>query len=101
MAQANSFQHISVVAINVLARQAAKRAVQDELRSQGVRVSQPRSAPGLRSICNRIRSCIEQRLRERSSWASDLLGNQITPNRALKRLRFLVQLLRFPGARAY
>ena len=34
-----TFNHISVSAVSVLARLAAKRAVQDELRDQGVRVS--------------------------------------------------------------
>ena len=35
----NTFQPISASAVHVLARLAAKKAVQDELRSQGVRVS--------------------------------------------------------------
>jgi hypothetical protein len=35
----NTFQPISASAVHVLARLAARRAVQDELRSQGVRVS--------------------------------------------------------------
>jgi hypothetical protein len=39
MAKANSFDHISIGAVKVLARLAAKRAVQNELRDQGVRVS--------------------------------------------------------------
>ena len=39
MAQANSFQHIEVSAVKVLARLAAKRAIQQQLRDQGVRVS--------------------------------------------------------------
>lgn len=39
MRKANQFSHIGNHAINVLARLAAKRAVQDELRSQGVRVT--------------------------------------------------------------
>jgi hypothetical protein len=37
--QLDSFQPISASAVHVLARLAAQRAVQDELRSQGVRVS--------------------------------------------------------------
>jgi NAD(P)-dependent dehydrogenase (short-subunit alcohol dehydrogenase family) len=36
---ANSFDHISIGAVKVLARLAAKRAVQAELREKGVRVS--------------------------------------------------------------
>jgi NAD(P)-dependent dehydrogenase (short-subunit alcohol dehydrogenase family) len=36
---ANSFEHISIGAVKVLARLAAKRAVQAELRSKGVRVT--------------------------------------------------------------
>ena len=39
MRNANQFPHIGNHAINVLARLAAKRALQEELRSQGVRVS--------------------------------------------------------------
>jgi hypothetical protein len=44
MRKAKSFSHIGTHAINVLARLAAKRAVQDELRSQGVRVTLVRPA---------------------------------------------------------
>ena len=36
---ANSFEHISITAVKVLARLAAKRAVEADLRAQGVRVS--------------------------------------------------------------
>jgi hypothetical protein len=39
MAKANSFSHIGNHAINVLARLAAKKHVQEELRAQGVRVT--------------------------------------------------------------
>jgi hypothetical protein len=39
MVQANSFEHISIGAVKTLARLAAKRAVQANLRDQGVRVS--------------------------------------------------------------
>jgi hypothetical protein len=39
MAQANSLSPIGISAVKVLARLAAKRAVQDNLRAQGVRVS--------------------------------------------------------------
>ena len=39
MALANSFQHISITAVKLLARLAAKRAVQAKLRGQGVRVT--------------------------------------------------------------
>jgi hypothetical protein len=39
MAQANSFQHIQISAVKVLARLAAKRAVQAKLKDQGVRVT--------------------------------------------------------------
>jgi NAD(P)-dependent dehydrogenase (short-subunit alcohol dehydrogenase family) len=41
---ANSFEHISIGAVKVLARLAAKRAVQAELRSKGVRVTLVRPA---------------------------------------------------------
>jgi hypothetical protein len=36
---ANSFEHISILAVKVLARLAAKKAVQAELKAQGVRVT--------------------------------------------------------------
>ena len=41
---ANSFQHIQVSAVKVLARLAAKKAVQAELKSKGVRVTLIRPA---------------------------------------------------------
>jgi hypothetical protein len=44
MRKAKSFSHIGIGAINVLARLAARKAVQDELRSQGVRVTLVRPA---------------------------------------------------------
>jgi hypothetical protein len=44
MRKANSFSHIGTSAINVLARLAAKKAVTEELRAQGVRVSLVRPA---------------------------------------------------------
>jgi hypothetical protein len=36
---ANSFEHISITAVKVLARLAAKKAVEAELRAQGVRTT--------------------------------------------------------------
>jgi hypothetical protein len=36
---ANSFEHVSISAVKVLARLAAKKAVEAELRAQGVRVT--------------------------------------------------------------
>jgi hypothetical protein len=36
---ANSFEHISICAVKVLARLAAKQAVEAELRAKGVRVT--------------------------------------------------------------
>jgi hypothetical protein len=39
LSQLNTFQPISASAVHVLARLAARKAVQEELRSQGVRVS--------------------------------------------------------------
>jgi hypothetical protein len=44
MAKANSFEHISIGAVKVLARLAARRAVKDNLRDQGIRVSLVRPA---------------------------------------------------------
>jgi hypothetical protein len=41
---ANSFEHISITAVKVLARLAAKKAVQAELKDAGVRVSLVRPA---------------------------------------------------------
>jgi hypothetical protein len=39
MARANQFQHLGTLAVNVLARQAAKKAVTEQLRAKGVRVT--------------------------------------------------------------
>ena len=39
MAKANSFEHISISAVKMLARLAAKKAVQAKLRYQGVRLT--------------------------------------------------------------
>ena len=36
---ANSFEHISITAVKVLARLAAKKAVEAELRAKGIRVT--------------------------------------------------------------
>ena len=41
---ANPFEHISISAVKVLARLAAKKAVEAELRAQGVRVTLVRPA---------------------------------------------------------
>ena len=41
---ANSFEHISITAVKVLARLAAKKAVEAELRAKGVRVTLVRPA---------------------------------------------------------
>jgi hypothetical protein len=41
---ANSFEHVSISAVKVLARLAAKRAVETELRAKGVRVTLVRPA---------------------------------------------------------
>ena len=43
---ANSFEHISISAVKVLARLAAKKAVQAELKDKGVRVIIPGRAQG-------------------------------------------------------
>ena len=39
MVQANSFEHISITGVKVLARLAAKRAVQAKMKEAGIRVS--------------------------------------------------------------
>jgi hypothetical protein len=39
MPRANQFKHIGISAVKVLARLAAKKAVQEQLRAQGVRVT--------------------------------------------------------------
>jgi hypothetical protein len=41
---ANSFEHISIVAVKVLARLAARKAVEADLRAQGVRTTLVRPA---------------------------------------------------------
>jgi hypothetical protein len=44
MARANQFKLVGAVAVKVLARSAARRVVQEQLRAQGVRVSHVRYA---------------------------------------------------------
>jgi hypothetical protein len=39
MPRANQFQHLGAVAVNVLARFAAKNAVKEQLRAQGIRLT--------------------------------------------------------------
>ena len=60
MAQANPFQHISIMAVKVLARLAAKKAVQAELKDAGVRVSLVRPV----EISERARVQAERMIRE-------------------------------------
>ena len=106
----SEFRPVSASAVHVFARMAARRAVQEELRSQGVRVSLVKPA----EISVRANEYLSQHpelyreaLERRSGWACtkspsvDLLRNRITQLRALKRLSFLVQLPRFSEARAY
>jgi hypothetical protein len=111
---ANQFQHISGVAVKVLARLAAKKVVKEQLRQQGVRGVVPH-----REIVARTKEYLgthpelyEQALA--SAWAMaaaqdqqgrinavlfddvggslvDLSLQQITPKWALKSLRFSVQ----------
>ena len=39
MARVNQFQHLGTLAVNVLARQAARKAVKEHLRAQGIRLT--------------------------------------------------------------
>jgi hypothetical protein len=39
MARAKQFQHLGPLAVNVLARQAARKAVKEHLRAQGIRLT--------------------------------------------------------------
>ena len=108
----SEFQPISASAVHVLARMAARRAVQEELRSQGVRVSLVKPA----EISAKAHSYLSQHpelfkealeraqrlglLYEKPDDAG-LLPEQIKQLRALKRLNFFLQLLRFSEALAY
>ena len=49
---ANSFEHISISAVKVLARLAAKKAVQAKLKDQGVRVTLVRPWKSTHSLRN-------------------------------------------------
>jgi len=127
------FQPIGAVAINVLARVAAKKAVQEQLKAQGVRVTLVKPAEiaaqakayleanphlyeealqrawrmGLVEHVERIDQAVfdDERRNPRLTpdWRRSALFKTLkpAPNRALKRLNFLVQLLRFSGPRAY
>jgi hypothetical protein len=58
--------------VHVLARMAARKAIQEQLRAQGVRISlvKPRTyRQGLKSTSPSILSCIGMRLSVRSAWA--------------------------------
>jgi hypothetical protein len=52
----SSFEHISIHAVKVLARMAAKRAVEAELKAKGVRVTLVRPA----EIATQIRAYLDQ-----------------------------------------
>ena len=103
----DTFQPISASAVHVLARMAARKAVTEELRAQGVRVSLVKPAEisakaqvYLSQHPELYREALE-RAQRLKLYEKPRRRNQITPTRALKRLRFLVQLLRFSAARAY
>jgi hypothetical protein len=123
----DTFQPVSASAVHVLARMAARRAVTEELRAAGVRVTLVKPAEisakaqvyleqhpelfkdaVLRSVWLRRMNCAKRvgasssRYSLRLIWRNDdLLHKQVAQTRALKRLNFLVQLLRFSVARAY
>ena len=117
MARAKSLFHSANHAINYCARSIAKNAVKEQLRDQGVRVS----LVPIREITERAQVYLEQhpelyqQALERARQlgmieirepmvtpdARRSVGRQITTNRALKRLSFFLQLLRFSEAGAY
>ena len=71
MAKANSLSPIGISAVKVLARLAAKKAVQARLRDQGVRLTTYPYAELMRQAAElprqSIQSCISKRWNERSS----------------------------------
>ena len=117
-----TFKHIGVHAIRVLARIAAKKAVQEQLRADGVMVQyvkpseinervttylsqHPEVWKEALAMAHRIDDAEGQRKEKRKlrrdGALAALLPNQIARNRALKRLNFLVQLLGFSVIGAY
>jgi len=104
MRKAKSFSHIGNHAVHVLARLAARNIVKDQLRNQGVRLS----LVPIRDIHAQAQEYLRQHpelyvvARERALRMGMIeLTKQITQSRALKRLNFFLQLLRFSGSGAY
>jgi len=113
-----TFQPISASAVHVLARLAARKAITEQLRAEGVRPTQLKpselsvrasaylaSHPELwkMALDRAQRMAQEDELRKARRRQANLAvtRSQITQSRPLKRLSFLVQLLRFSEARAY
>ena len=116
---AKPFKPIGTSAVKVLARLAARNIIKQQLRDEGVRVT---LVPA-HEIDEKAREYLSAnpRLYEeayaravRMGWVKEPQGILVTPDwwgkppcrqvastRALKRLSFLVQLLRFSVARAY
>jgi hypothetical protein len=107
---ANSFEHISITAVKVLARLAARKAVETELRAKGIRVTLVKPAEitaqaqvYLQSHPELYREALEraQRLGMYEKPRRRSVPRQVAQSRALKRLRNFLQLLRYSVARAY
>jgi hypothetical protein len=126
MPRAKQFQHLSAVAVNVLARLEAKKAVKEQLRASGNRRLVPH-----REIVARTKQylAIHPELREQAlatAWELSVRSQSArinavlfhedrrvlrkprspvsqtgSANAALKRLNFFLQLLRFSVPRAY
>ena len=117
MARAKSLFHSANHAINYCARSIAKNAVKEQLRDQGVRVS----LVPIREITEKAQQYLadhpelyEQALERARQLgmieirepivtpdAKRSVGRQIAQKRALKRLSFFPQLLRFSGSSAH
>jgi len=105
MARANQFQHLGAVAVNVLARLDAKKQVKEHLRAQGIRLTYVPACEIVAQTKQYLEAhpeLYEQPCNARGKWAcADLSHEQVAQTRALKRLNFLIQLLRFSVPRAY
>jgi hypothetical protein len=90
MAKANSLSPIGISAVKVLARLAAKRAVQDQLRAQGVRVSLVPHAEVMRQAREYLDAHPE--LYRQALERAQRMGYQPLPSPS-RRLRFSCDLL--------
>ena|SRR5215467_3089422 len=105
MARANQFQHLDALAVNVLARLEAKKAVKEHLRAQGIRLSY---VPA-RAIVARTKRYLEAHpeLYEEAlqrAWQMGVCSpeaKQVARKRPLKSFKFPVQPEVISAAGAY